>query len=135
MVLEDSGRAYCDGCLPDCHAESLAIFATAGPKALAELRAGGADPAHGGEAGRKRGQRNAEHVRAIAEWESSRDGSEAEIDFTRDVLPRLQGVQLSALMQATGLSVRYCSLIRRGLKVPHPRHWAALARLSGRNCE
>lgn len=38
----------------------------------------------------------------------------------------LQGVPLSAMMRATGLSLRYCSLIRRGLAVPHPRHWAAL---------
>jgi hypothetical protein len=133
VVLDEPERAYCDGCLPDRRAESLAIFATAGPKALAKLRAGGADPAHSGEAGRKRGRRNAEHVRAIAEWERSDGGSEGEIDFARDVLPRLRGAPLSALMQATGLSVRYCSLIRRGLKVPHPRHWAALARLGGQN--
>lgn len=32
-------------------------------------------------------------------------------------------------MEATALSLRYCSLIRRGLQVPHPRHWGALAQL------
>jgi hypothetical protein len=29
------------------------------------------------------------------------------------------------MMQATGLSLRYCSLIRRGY-VPHPMHWESL---------
>jgi hypothetical protein len=30
-------------------------------------------------------------------------------------------------MQATGLSLRYCWLIRRGERIPHPRHWAVPA--------
>lgn len=134
-ALDEPKRAYCNGCLPERRAASLAIFATAGPEALAELRAAGADSAYGGNAGRKRRRRNAELVRAIAEWERSGGGSGAEIDFARDVLPRLQGAPLSELMQATELSVRFCSLIRRGLKVPHPRQWAALARLGGQNCQ
>ncbi len=129
VVLEDPERLYCNGCLPERRAEAVATFAGAGPAELARRRAAGEDPAHGGEAGLKRSRRNAEHVRAIATWERPGDGSEAAIDFGRDVLPRLQGAPLSALMQATGLSVRYCSLIRRGLRVPHRRHWAALARL------
>jgi len=32
-------------------------------------------------------------------------------------------VSLSRLVRATGLSLRYVSLIRRGAKRPHPRHW------------
>jgi hypothetical protein len=34
------------------------------------------------------------------------------------------------LMDATGLSQRYCWLIRRGERVPHPRHWEALSAVS-----
>src|SRR5262249_54091333 len=30
------------------------------------------------------------------------------------------------LMRATGLSLRYVSQIRRGEKVPHPRHWTSI---------
>ena len=53
-------------------------------------------------------------------------------NFTRDILPQLQAVSLVTLMQATGLSRRYCWQIRRGEVVPHPRHWAALiSTLSG----
>jgi hypothetical protein len=38
----------------------------------------------------------------------------------------IQNVPLSRLVKATGLSLRYVSQIRRGEKVPHPRHWQAL---------
>jgi hypothetical protein len=36
---------------------------------------------------------------------------------------------MRAMAKATGLSEGYCSLVRRGLKVPHRRHWAVLAEL------
>ena len=45
--------------------------------------------------------------------------------FRRDILPLNQNVPLSRLQRATGLSLRYASLIRRGERTPHPRHWAA----------
>jgi hypothetical protein len=44
----------------------------------------------------------------------------------RFILPFIQEVPLSHLQQATGLSLRYVSLIRRGERTPHPRHWRAL---------
>jgi hypothetical protein len=34
-------------------------------------------------------------------------------------------ISLSRLLRATGLSLRYVSLIRRGERTPHPRHWQA----------
>ena len=46
--------------------------------------------------------------------------------FQRDILPLIQHVPLSQLQRAAGLSLRYVSLIRRGERVPHPRHWQAL---------
>ena len=45
--------------------------------------------------------------------------------FTRLVLPRIQSLSSTLLAQATGLSPGYCGLVRRGARVPHPRHWAA----------
>jgi hypothetical protein len=47
--------------------------------------------------------------------------------FAREVLPAIQEVSLRRLAAATGLSLRYVSLIRRGEQVPHPRHWQAFA--------
>ena len=43
------------------------------------------------------------------------------------MLPAIAGVPLSVLRERTGLSIRYVSLIRRGLAMPHRRWWAALA--------
>lgn len=38
----------------------------------------------------------------------------------------LHDVPLRAMVNATGLRQGYCSFVRRGLYVPHRRHWAAL---------
>lgn len=102
-----------------------------GLAALAKQRATGTDPAHGGEAGRKRGKRNAEHVAAIERWEQQRGAADTAhpVDFARGILPRLRSVPLSVMAEATGLSLGYCSFVRRGQKVPHRRHWGSLARL------
>ena len=75
-VLDDPERAYCGGCLPERRGASLTIIASAGPEALARLRAEGRDPAHGGEGGQQRGRRNADHVRANGEWEQTNSGRE-----------------------------------------------------------
>ncbi len=133
VVLDRADRDYCDDCLPDYHAEQVAeSFAQAGPAALARLRAEGADPAHGGDAGRKRGGRNAAHVAAVARWERERSDDEpTDPDaFARDILARLRGVPLRVTAEATGLSEGYCSFVRRGQTVPHLWHWATLARLA-----
>ncbi|MDP9470030.1 MAG: CRISPR-associated endonuclease Cas1 [Chloroflexota bacterium] len=131
LVLERTGRDYCDGCLPDYRAEQATeSFGQAGPSALTRLRAEGTDPAHGGEAGRKRGERNAAHVAAVARWEGAGDEPTEPDAFARDILPRLRAVPLRLMAEATGLSLGYCSFVRRGQKVPHRRHWGTLARLS-----
>jgi hypothetical protein len=96
--------------------------------ALGDRRARGADPAHGGEAGRERGRWNADHVAAAACWDGSLQADDP--DFVRNVLPKLSGVPLRAIAAATGLSEGYCSFVRRGLKTPHRRHWAVLIGLA-----
>lgn len=49
--------------------------------------------------------------------------------FKREILPRLKGIPLRKIHAATGLSLQYSSLIRRGLYIPHARHWQALRSL------
>ncbi len=107
----------------------MTIFASAGPGALARRRTEGIDPAHGGEAGRAKGRRNAAHAVANAAWEAEHGSDWDPEEYRQDNLPGLQDVPLSMMMEATGLSLRYCSLMRRGEEVPHPRHWEALADL------
>lgn len=86
----------------------------------------GNDPAHGGEAARRRGKRNAVVLRANVAWESRQTEFFDPATFAREIKPKLQGVSLAAMMRATGLSRPYYAMIRRGARVPHARHWAAL---------
>jgi CRISPR-associated endonuclease Cas1 len=136
--LPDAERRYCDACLPDYRTEHVAVFTAGGPRALAARRAtegttGGVavdDPAHGGAAGGKRGKRVSEQWHEIAAWRAGVANSPNDpTDFVRDLQPKLADLSLSALMAATGLSRRYCWLIKTGQKVPHQRHWAALENL------
>jgi hypothetical protein len=46
--------------------------------------------------------------------------------FEREIKPKLKTVSLLETMRATGLSRTYCGMIRRGVRIPHPRHWEAL---------
>jgi len=87
------------------------------------------DTLHGGEAGRKRSETHVQRMQEVREWEAEHGAERDSQKFTREILPKLQGVPLRMLMDATGLSLRYCSLIRRGEKVSHPRHWNALTAL------
>jgi CRISPR-associated endonuclease Cas1 len=64
--------------------------------------------------------------RTNRDWSGPKDDR----NFKRDILPGLQGVTLRRIMEATGLSKRFASQIRRGLALPHYRHWDSLASLS-----
>jgi CRISPR-associated endonuclease Cas1 len=128
-ALPARDRQYCDDCFETRRAEIEANFAPAGLTALATLRAAGQDPAHGGAAGKQRGQTNAKHVAATLVWQRKHDNEPLTLDeFTSEILPRLQSISLVDLMAATGLSRRYCWLIRTGQRTPHPRHWIKLIR-------
>ncbi len=124
-----SDRVYCDECLPEHEQQKLALFCEAGPAGLARLRAEGRDPTKTEEAKRKVGRANSRRMNEATRWDAEHDAPD-ETEFTSEILPALQGVALSRMVQATGLSLRYCSQIRRG-RVPHPVHWNALRSVSG----
>jgi hypothetical protein len=50
--------------------------------------------------------------------------------FKHEILPGLRDVPLSIIARATGFSRGYCSFIRRGVRIPHPRHWEALRKIA-----
>lgn len=128
MLVASLERSYCDECLGARRAEVVAAFQRAGSTAISRLIAKGRDPAHGGEARRKRGATIGQRNQEAQEW----DGKHARPDpseFARAILPGLRGVPIERMVEVTGLSLRYCSLIRRGLRVPHPRYWEALKSL------
>jgi hypothetical protein len=129
VILQHSERRYCDECVPWIQKENEKSRYAAGQAALAKARAAGEDPAHGGEAGKVRGRKNADHDAANRAWDTESHPEMEGIDFERDVLPLIRDTPLTRLVEITGLSLRYCSLIRRGLVVPHRRHWMVFQQL------
>jgi hypothetical protein len=51
--------------------------------------------------------------------------------FSRDILPKLQGVVLREIVRATGYSLAQASHIRQGKLVPDPRLRPDLTKLVG----
>jgi hypothetical protein len=69
------------------------------------------------------------HAEALAATGHERLTAEERVRFSRELLPALDHVSVATLAKATSLSKTYCSFIKRGLRVPHPRHWATLKAL------
>lgn len=131
MVLDDRTRQYCDECLPEYREAQRAAFSDAGRAKLKELRAAGIDPSRTGVAAEKRRSTMQQRKREEAEWYAAHPDAKAdEAVFRREILPRLQNLSLVQISAATGLSPQYCSLVRRGLKVPHQRHWEEFRKIS-----
>jgi hypothetical protein len=125
------GRHVCDTCLAEAQAEQFEAFSGTGLAAQERLKLEGRDPTHGGQAARKRGQVTADRKREIADWEA-RYGQLVDLSaFEREILPLIREVPLSQLVRATGLSLRYVSQIRRGERVPHPKHWDSFRDVPG----
>jgi hypothetical protein len=104
-------------------------FARLGRQALTHM-AIGADPSHGGQAGIKRRRSNSKRARERAKWQEKGLDEEVERErFSAEIFPLLKDVPLRSIAKATGLSLRYASMIRRGDHIPHPVHYAKLASL------
>ena len=80
--------------------------------------------------GSRRGKRSAANLRANAAWSRKHSDTFDPESFAKEIGPRLAMASRAAMMKATGLSRPYCSMIRRGVRVPHPRHWGALRGLA-----
>jgi hypothetical protein len=84
----------------------------------------------------KRSATQRQHRQAIQNWKSS----DQPIWLTRDVYvkqvqPVLASVAKSRIRSALGVSEPYSSDIRAGKRIPHARHWQALAQLVGVSVE
>ncbi len=124
---------YCERCRRNRWTEHASGGRAAAAQVLEHLRDEGRDPAHGASAARRRGQKNAAHQAAVTAW-SAAHGATADRDtFAAEIAPRLRAIAVRELAAATGLSEHYCSLIRLGKRVPHQRHWAALAALGAQS--
>jgi CRISPR-associated endonuclease Cas1 len=120
-------RKLCDLCLIERRSELNQDLVVTGTTALARLRSEGRDPAHGGEAGEKRGKKLAAASRERAAWKRSRANESDPSMFVNEILPGLRGgVSASELAHVTGLSRGYCRLILNGSCTPHARHWETM---------
>jgi len=125
--VSDAGK-LCMVCRSEFQEQSE--WLTAGRSRLAKLREQGEDPAHGGQAASRRAAKVSEENRKSAQWGRDNPNRPDPEVFVNEILPGLQRVSLKEMKAATGLSLDYCSKIKRGLKTPHPRHWALLADLA-----
>jgi hypothetical protein len=73
-----------------------------------------------------------DHQRALKSWHRDHPDSPSVEVYDREIRPLIVGLPIRAIAGATGLSQAYSSRIRRGLVVPHPRHWPALHALTDR---
>ena len=72
------------------------------------------------------------HAAAKRTWKKSgHPAGLSEKDYLEQIQPRLAGLTLSVLSSTLGVSESYAVDIRTGKRIPHPRHWQALARLVG----
>jgi hypothetical protein len=51
--------------------------------------------------------------------------------YRREILPRLSALTVKSIRTAIDVSHPYATLIKRGDRIPHPRHWMPLAELVG----
>ena len=117
--LQNARNRYCGKCHVARSSKQTAAAQERAAQTLNDLRAA---RLAGGPA-TSRGIQNAAHQRAAKEWAGELPDPAI---FTVQILPGLREVPLSVLAAATGLSEHYCSMIRLGKRVPHPRHWETL---------
>ncbi len=71
-----------------------------------------------------------EHRQKITAWKPS-DSDISRETYVNIVLPALVHVTPTQIRSALGVSEPYSMWIKSGKRIPHPRHWTALARLVG----
>jgi len=125
--------AYCPECLTRRRAELGASLPVASQRQRSEFTARTRrSPTHNRDASERRRKSNTERREEQAAWQIEHDGETPDPEWFRSVvLPSLASVTLSEIARATGVSTSAASKIRAGRRLPHPRHWQALASLVG----
>lgn len=109
-----------DQCLPERRQEVLEAtvpaFRAAGPPKVAAMRAAGHDPTATPEARCRRAASASKQRKAAVAW--CDDGSLDDVDFRRDILPKLKGLPVRVIAEAMGASISHASKVRNGHAVP-----------------
>jgi len=116
-----TGSVYCAKCVPDVNRENLLRQAKLGHIAT-----------HSAIAEARRSATQAKQAQAMSKWNPSELPKWLDEDFyRREILPRLSTFTVKRLQLAIDVSHPYATLVRRGDRMPHPRHWLVLAKLVG----
>ncbi len=91
----------------------------------------GRSASHSSKAEAKRAESQRKHAASIREWRPT-DQPEwlNEKTYQLKIQPRLGELTVTTIRMALGVSKSYATEIRSGNRLPHPRHWQALARLA-----
>jgi CRISPR-associated endonuclease Cas1 len=115
------GSMYCSKCVPAVNRERLIETAKLGRIAT-----------HSPLAEARRAATHMKQVEASRRWNPSDLPSWLDEEFyRRKVLPRLSNLTAKKIREAMDVSHPYATFVKRGLKIPHPRHWMRLAGLAG----
>jgi hypothetical protein len=126
VAITHRRRTLCDPCLALAPGRASAK----GAIVLRQLRAIGQDARSTAATRRKRARDARRQAVEIAAWKDRNPVSPPKELFTIEILPILRTITTADIAAATGLSKIMCAKVRRGEKVPHPRHWEALRRAS-----
>ncbi len=127
VILDQTGRLYCEDCLPAFEAGRTRKLAHAGTAALRRMRQSADDPARSDAARAKRTEKAREMSLAARAWEREHGRVRDPEFYAREVLPKIQLMSVRALAQLTGLSDYYIRQVRKGEKRLHPRFWERIA--------
>jgi CRISPR-associated endonuclease Cas1 len=95
----------------------------------------GREASHASQAERKRGDNRRRQAAAIRAWRPSDLPAWLNKEtFLRTVQPGLPDITVPSIRAALGVSKSYATNIRAGRRLPHPRHWQALAHLVAHGC-
>lgn len=132
VELTERRRQLCATCWPVTRSQLAGERARKGVAArAARLAAGDPDPTTTEQAAIKRSAALSSAKATETAWRRANPDVVADPRvWATKILPRLAGVPLSRIQQATGLSVSACSKMRSGKLRPHVRHWAALAQIA-----
>jgi hypothetical protein len=116
-----TGSLYCAKCVPAVNRENLLNQAKLGRIAT-----------HSAIAEARRSVTQARQAQALRNWHPSDLPTWLDEDcYRREILPRLSKFTVKKIRLAIEVSHPYATLIRRGVSIPHPRHWLPLAELTG----
>jgi hypothetical protein len=115
-----TGSTYCAKCAPDVNRENLLRQAKLGQIAT-----------HSAFAEARRSATQAKQAEALRRWNPSELPKWFDEDFyRREIQPRLSTFTVRRLRLLIDVSHPYATLIKRGDRIPHPRHWMRLAGLA-----